>query len=186
MDIKMKKRGMKLLKPYVELIDNPKIKQFTSICLENAPDYFWEIPSCKGVNHHPPWTRGRGGLVDHTRFAAYILSELSGTFGFTKVEEDMALSAVLLHDTCKYGINEYDESYFSLHAYLPRQRFKRYWNHAPEFYDIIMAAVESHMGNLKGEWSEVAKVKPINSIEVAVHLADTTSSFTELDFIDNR
>lgn len=181
-----KKDGLELLIPYINLINDEKIKNFTRICVENVPKYFWVIPAARGKKHHPPWAKVIGGLVKHTAVATYFANELCNTFDVHPWNQDIIISAELLHDSCKMGIEDYDEYYFYLHEILPRERFKKYGeNHLDEdsdAYNQIMHLIEVHMGNMKGDWS-YCKKPLISKFEQIVHLGDLISSRSKCAFL---
>lgn len=186
-----REQGLQLIQPYIRTIADPDIRKFTHACLQVAPDYFWTIPSSSTGKYHPEWALGDAGLFRHTILVMYLCGELAGTFGLSPLERDMAISAGAIHDTLKYGI-EYEIEYHHMHPYLPRTYYKRldepinpYAMVRPNVYNLIMDAVECHMGDIhSGRWSTVSKVKPTTPLEVVVHLADYTASRKKIHFQD--
>ncbi len=180
----MKQLGLQELSgPIDGWIKNWEIQDFTKVCIENAPSYFWVVPAGKGKANHGSWAKGIGGLVKHTLAATYVFRELADTFEFCQRERDIGLSAVILHDSVKFGF-EYDEKYFPLHPFLPRVRFQKYVRkHLNETdFESIMKAVETHMGNLgSGKWTP-SHIRPVTNVQIAVHLADYISSRPEIQF----
>jgi hypothetical protein len=106
------------------------------------------------------------------------------------------MSAELLHDVCKRGLNVLDDKYSNFHPYLPRERFQKYAKHLPkctdvgindydiicvDHYDLIMGAIERHMGSMRGEaWASIPDMTPETDLQTVVHLADMVSSRPEL------
>lgn len=172
------------LKKYFTLIREPKMKTFLEKCLENAPGYFWDISSSSTGKYHPTWALGKGGLVRHTAAAMYFGSELSNTFGLTVVESDVAIVALGIHDTLKYGI-DYDVRYHDMHPYLPKDYYKDFKGIIGEdLYNEVMSAVSRHMGNAdSGKWN-ILNLQLENRIHYVVHLADYFSSRKKVNFSD--
>lgn len=92
-----------LIKTEVELIANPKIKQFTYGILSKAPTYFWKIPSSSSGKYHPADENGVGGLVLHVRRAAKIAEDLCRNFEVEGDDRDCVIAATIIHDCVKNG-----------------------------------------------------------------------------------
>ena len=174
--------GMELLMPYVDKMKSDDVRNFTMDALAMAPPYFWVIPSNKH-KFHPKWTRGDGGLVKHTEFALYLAEELCDTYSLLNIEKDIVLSAVILHDTLKNGM-AIDDHYGVFHPFLPRAYYKKLskkYNEA--YYDDIMCAIESHMGDIAtGKWTPIGRIHPRMDVDKVVHLADYIASRPRLGF----
>jgi len=179
---KYKDEGMALLNEYVEEIMEKPIKDFTISALDIAPEYFWVIPSNKS-NFHPEFTRSFGGLVKHTVFASYLCMELSKTFELGQLDRDVSMSAIILHDTLKNGF-KVDDDYGLFHPFLPRKYYNKLRkNDIRRFYDKIMGAIETHMGNINsGAWTPIGEVRPKSKVQFVVHLADYIASRPDLCF----
>ena len=184
----MKKEGINLLKPYIELIENNKIKGFTQICLENAPEYFWVIPAAISKNRHPSFARELGGTVKHSAVATYFAEQLCRAYGITEIVRDYILCAVLLHDTCKRGVKKYDMDYFPIHSLLPRLRYNKYQLRGrigKKSFNEIMRLIESHMGDVSVDYVKKTKTlisKDMDLSQQIVYLADYISSRPKLNF----
>lgn len=61
----------------LNLIKDTNLRDFIAICLDNAPDYFFEMPASSTGKYHPEYTLGEGGLVRHTKAAVAIAADLS-------------------------------------------------------------------------------------------------------------
>lgn len=85
-------------------IQDEKIREFTRKALERMPNYFYSIPASSTGKYHPRYCLGEGGLVRHCKACARIANDLfrfSTLYKFTQLEEDMIISALLMHDGCK-------------------------------------------------------------------------------------
>ncbi|WP_297419202.1 HD domain-containing protein [Clostridium sp.] len=101
----------------LDLINDNKIKEWTLKALESLPDYFFEIPASSTGKYHPKYCLGEGGLTRHCRAAAKIAKDMftfSTLFKFTSKEEDEIISALLLHDGCKNGL---EGSKYTIHEH---------------------------------------------------------------------
>lgn len=184
--------GLQAIQPYItQLITNDQVQRFTRSCFQHAPDYFWEIPASSSGRYHPAWALGESGLFRHTIAVMYLCKELGSTFGLTETDKDLAVCAGAIHDTFKYGRN-YQVEDIALHPFFPRPYYKDrnldpcpYALLPPNTYDVVMKAVEAHMGDIAhGTWTTVAKVKPETPLEQVVHLADYISSRKRIHFLD--
>ncbi|KOC40970.1 hypothetical protein ADU86_13680, partial [Clostridium botulinum] len=103
------KEQLKVFQTEINSINDPNIKQFTIKALESLPDYFWEVPASSTGKYHPQYALGEGGLVRHTKGAVKIALELFNNHtvqDFTSIQKDIIISALLLHDGCKSGIEK--------------------------------------------------------------------------------
>jgi hypothetical protein len=201
--------GLVEIREYVEKwIGDPKapsrnsimIQQFVMKCLEAAPLYFWYIPSSMTGKYHPNWGLGEGGLLRHVVFGMYNAYELADTFGLTIDQRDIAVAAMALHDTCKYGLHDDpDEGYYNAHPVLPRILYASPRHEDHQFHkeiplaaaNAIFDAIETHMGNIaKGGWVNIGsegpnnRFRPQSSVEIVVHLADYNASRPGIYFAD--
>lgn len=184
----LREQGLKSIEPYIRAIKDSTIRKFTRSCLEEAPPYFWHIPASSSGKWHPVWAVMESGLLRHTVLAIYLGKELARTFGLTPLETDIALSALAIHDTVKYGMGVYDVQYYPMHPYLPRICYKKLAQEHftnPVIPNTIFDAVERHMGSINdGEWTSIGRIKPENRVEYVVHLADYIASRKKIHFED--
>lgn len=187
----LRKQGLQEVIPYVKMIENEQIRTFVRKALELAPLYFWIIPASSSGKYHPEWAASEGGLFRHTVLGMYLASEIARTFGCSPVERDIAIAAMAIHDTLKYGI-DYDQRYFDMHPYLPRSFYGPGKNGhglddivGKEIFNNIMCAVERHMGSIAfGEWHSVGRMRPEDRVEFTVHLADYIASRKKIHCYD--
>lgn len=185
----IKSEGLKLLEPYIEEIEDHKIKMLTSTCLEKAPNYFWVRPVAVSGKYHPAFVNCQGGTVKHTAFAVYLGIELCNTFGIDEgtIQRDIIISALILHDTFKSGYNDSDDWRYGLfHPFMPRKAFEKECSRISPHFDSIMTLIETHMGNIEsGAWTP-GGLKPESVEAQIVHLADYIASRRQLDWNNFR
>lgn len=185
---KYREAGLKEAQAYLKYITHPQLAEFLWKAWLAAPAYFWEIPASSTGKYHPSWATEPAGLLRHTICAMYIGRELSGTFGLPEIERDVAVTALGIHDTLKYGV-DYDLRYHDMHPYLPRSYYKKphdlHCIIGGDLYEAVMDAVEVHMGDMaSGKWASVGKLKPSNRVETVVHIADYIASRKKIMFSD--
>ncbi|WP_039240951.1 HD domain-containing protein [Clostridium botulinum] len=178
------KEQLKVFQTEINSINDPNIKQFTIKALESLPDYFWEVPASSTGKYHPKYALGEGGLVRHTKGAVKIALELFNNHtvqDFTSIQKDIIISALLLHDGCKSGIekSKYTQTEHPLivadYIYNNENINKLV---SPEILTEIVKAIRSHMG----EWNKDYRTKrevlptPKTRIERFVHMCDYLAS----------
>lgn len=159
----------------------PVLFDWTMKVLQDAaPLYFWVIPSSSSGKYHPPFSQGEQGLVKHVLAGVYFVAEFARTFGLNATDTACAISAMAIHDLCKYGLS-YDVRYFGVHECLVRVKlgYKETGldkDLPKELYDKVIRAVEHHNGNLiEGLWTSF-RTPPPDDICRCVHIADYTVS----------
>lgn len=93
----------------INLIQDPKIREFTAKCLEDAPEELTEIPAASSGKYHPPQCNEKGGLIVHIKRAIHFARMFFDSFKWTKDPEkshkmDCIISALLLHDIGKKAV----------------------------------------------------------------------------------
>jgi hypothetical protein len=159
------------------LIEDEKIRQFTRDMLSQAPQAFFIREASSTNKYHPPSSRGYRGLVRHVQRCVYVAQQLLRNDIYAKLKpyNDVIISALLLHDTKKYGDNN---SRWSLknHADLAAYWVVDFPNDLieKETQKMIAQLVLTHMG----QWG---KVVPSTALEKFVHLCDYIASLKELE-----
>lgn len=166
----------------VEKIPHPAFRKLTERALEKAPSTFWAAPASTSGKYHPAESLGRGGLVRHTRKVFRLTLDLLDMRGISVNDPaySIALSAALLHDTCKV-MPDREHSVFE-HPILAALAV---WELLPE-YDaeitpregqLLCNAIRSHMG--RWTWSKHSTFTlpaPSSWIDILVHTADYLAS----------
>lgn len=173
-------------------IKNPIIRAITQTILKNAPDYFWDpsFGASSSGKYHLQIDGKVESLIDHTKRVFYMAQIITGNpifkdSTFTPDEQDIVLSACLLHDSVKRGfdLNKLEHTKF-LHPVYVRELAE---NVLPQelkdspFYEPIMSCVESHSGpwcsKVNKETGEEEKLPiPKNFSQLITHLCDFISS----------
>ena len=166
----------------INLIKNEEYRDFIKYYFsEYVPNYFWEIGASSSGKYHPVFSQGVGGLVRHTKAVVMFAEELlrMSSYAYMKDEhKDFVIMACLVHDTCKYGMSEYDKEQYKDHAKNAAFNVNVAWN---EYFDCpcseyLYDAIKSHMG----QWSE-KEDRPFTSIDRCVHMADYMASRSFID-----
>ncbi len=162
------------MKSCLRLIGNDKVRNFVIRCLLAAPKYFWRIAASSSGKYHPALSLGKGGLVRHTILAVKYGKALCEENSITDLRRDIIISALILHDTCKAGVEDIeDHSHYRRHAYLPREYYGGIAiQYLPKMSNMIFDLIDSHMG----EWSEIPETIPKTREQKITHYADYLAS----------
>ena len=148
---------------------------------ERTPDYFWIDGASSSGKYHPQFAQGEGGLVRHTKAVVMFAEELlrMSSYAYMRDEyKDYVIAACIIHDTCKYGVDEFDKSEYKNHARNAAHAFKMFCRECDyEPSEFLLNAVVAHMG----QWSTEREDRPFTSIDRCVHLADYMASRAFID-----
>ena len=166
----------------INLIQSEDYRMFIKNYLdEYVPNYFWEIGASSSGKYHPSFSQGVGGLVRHTKAVVMFAEELlrmSSYMYMSDEHKDFVIMACILHDTCKYGIEEYDKEQYKCHAenaaFLVHSAWGEYFGVYPS--EFFTSAIRCHMG----QWSE-RENRPFTNIDRCVHMADYMASRSFID-----
>ena len=104
----------------INLIQSEDYRMFVKYYLDDyCPKYFWEIGASSSGKYHPKFSQGVGGLVRHTKAVVMFAEELlrmSSYMYMSDEHKDYVIMACILHDTCKYGIKDFDKESYKEHA----------------------------------------------------------------------
>ena len=166
----------------IELIQSEDLRMLTKAYFEEyVPDYFWEIGASSSGKYHPVFSQGVGGLVRHTKAVVMFAEELLRMSSYMYMSEeykDYVIMACIVHDTCKYGMCEFDKAQYKDHSKLASENVANCWKEyfeeqAPVFFTN---AIKTHMG----QWSE-KEDRPFTNIDRCVHMADYMASRNFID-----
>ena len=161
----------------IELIQNEDYRMFIKDYLDNyVADYFWEIGASSSGKFHPNFSQGKGGLVRHTKAVVMFAEELlrmSSYMYMTEEHKDFVIMACIVHDTCKYGMREYNKEDYKDHAVNAAVYVDSAWadHFGTQCSDFFLSAIRCHMG----QWSE-RENRPFTNIDRCVHMADYMAS----------
>lgn len=164
------------------LIKNDTLRTICREYLENAvPSYFWEIGASSSGKYHPCFSQGDGGLVRHTKAVVMFAEELlrmSSYMYMKDIYKDYVIFACIVHDTCKYGIAEYDKTQYNRHpqnAAANVAEFAEGMGYSVS--EFLLNAIKGHMG----QWEMEKEDRPFTSIDRCVHMADYMASRSFID-----
>lgn len=166
----------------IETIKDKNLRKFAKVLVENADDYFFEIPASSTGKHHPEYTNIVGGLLLHTKAVLAIVNEILQTklFLVNDREEDLLRIAALAHDIKKNGDGKTRYTVKN-HPYLATLFITDvYKKHKKLLSDddvkYINDAVEKHMG----KWGDKM---PSNDSEKILHVADVLASRKNIEVV---
>jgi hypothetical protein len=170
------------------------LKIFAKWCLNQLPDYFYEVAASSTGKYHPAYALGEGGLVRHTRAALVIAEELfkNDTIqNFDDLEKDIIRVSLLLHDGVKHGVNGSAHTVASHPLEVVKYLEDRYFEVPEESLpdevieimevDIwyqITECIKSHMGQWNTDYKSGEEIlpKPKGDIQRFTHLCDYLAS----------
>ncbi len=176
-------RNIKLFEREINLIVDEDLRMAVKCYMEEAtPDYFWTDGASSSGKYHPAFSQGVGGLVRHTKAVVMFAEELLRMSSYAYMKDshkDYVIAACILHDTIKYGIDQFDKTEYKNHARNAATAFKAwcmtYTNYTPSEY--LLDAIAAHMG----QWSTEKEDRPFTSIDRCVHMADYMASRSFID-----
>ena len=175
----------------LSFIKNLQIKEFTIKALEILPDYFFEVAASSSGKYHPSYALGKGGLVRHTKAAVRIAIELfrceAVTGHFSDDVKDIIISALVLHDGAKHGLNG---SRYTVTEHpkvvveLIKSNSDTYKNLDKKIFNQIMDGIATHMGAWNTDFKTKKEVldKPKTEVQNFIHLCDYLASRKCLEF----
>ena len=174
-------------------IKNENIKNGLIIVLDILPKYFYEIPASSTGKYHPEFTKGKSGLIRHTKAAVRIAYELfnnSSLNNFTDYEKDLIIFALTIHDGLKNGIEKSEYTRFDHPLLISEfiQNNKDKINLSNEDIKFICECVETHMGPWTKDYQgNDVLTEPKNKYQRFVHMCDYLASrkFLDIKFVNN-
>ena len=164
----------------IGLIQNNAIRELVKEALCIVPEYFFTVPASSTGKYHPQYSLGDGGLVRHTQAATRIAYELFriDMFKYSQLEQDIMLAALILHDTCKSGLehSQYTKAEHPLiAAKLIREHDFLFGN---EYKEDIAKCIETHMGQWNTDYKTHQAILPLpqTKMQKFVHLCDYLAS----------
>lgn len=159
------------------IFDN-RIREFTRLCVTQAPDYIFEdCPSSSSGKYHPLDELSHDGTIIHTKKVFTMAYELVKALD-CEVNRDLVLSACIIHDLRKQGLSHSGHTtkdHAGLAADLVSYVQESTQLLTVEQHNIIRNCVGYHYG----PWSESPWKKPIEEYtkeELTVFISDYTVS----------
>lgn len=146
----------------VNMIVDPDIREFTERALTLAPDYFWTDEE----------------LILHTKKCVWLCREYANMDKLSSEHTDMLISAAILHDTFRYGLEGREKykgdrlSTDALHVVYPMAAFERFFDEY-ESAHAICHIIAQHNGRFTR-----LRLKE-NHLGRLLHVADYTVSLED-------
>lgn len=167
----------------LNLIKDKNIREWTQATLENAPEYFWVAMASSTGKYHPACTIKKGGLITHVKRTVYLVNRLCGGLGVNGIDQDILISATILHDIAKTPSNDprYTYADFENHPINAEKYFAKDMELNKDLgtYEMIKDCIRNHMGL----WSPKSSIKPLENysmLELMVYMADYLSATKDL------
>ena len=179
--------NFKVFEDELLLIQNDDIRSKTITVLEQVNEKFFIAPASSSGKYHPKYALGEGGLVRHTKAAIKIAMSLFAIDEYTFVPDmrDYIIAALILHDTCKSGIDWKNEYSVHEHPLLVSELIENALSPNDPYRWIVGRLIESHMGQwTTSKHSNIVLPHPLTDAQKFVHLCDYLASrnFIDIDF----
>lgn len=125
-------------------IKDTNVRTFTEAALEAVDDKFYTEPASSSGKFHPPEDNGAGGVVRHVKKGIVVVEQFARRAVFSEMERDIALSAFLLHDSCKNGVVWGKDTDYT-HGYLASEWLKQFRLEDAFAKETLLDAVRYHM-----------------------------------------
>lgn len=177
-------KNIDLFNRELDLINDTLLRNLVREYLEDfTPDYFWTDGASSSGKYHPQFSQGEGGLVRHTKAVVLFAEELLRMSSYAYMPQDYkdyVIAACLIHDTAKYGVVEYDKTFYKHHAANAASAFEDFCYEMHNGYKphyLLLNAVRAHMG----QWSTEKEDRPFTQVDRCVHMADYMASRSFID-----
>ena len=161
-----------MLEQELNYIKDEFIKAQTKLAIDNFPSYFERVMSSSTGKYHAV----NETLYEHTRRDAklgYDVVKLE-MFELDDLEKDIIISALILHDCCKYG-REYHQYVLHDHPIIASDFIKEVCE--SDFAEVVCPLIESHSGQwTTSKYSKTILPKPETKLQKIVHLVDYIAS----------
>lgn len=173
-----REKRLEVFEKELELILDDRIRQFTELCIGEAPDYFFvDCPASSTGKYHPLDELSWDGTIIHTKKVFTVAYELCRGFGCERHRNEI-LSACLIHDLLKQGKKKTGHTtrdHPALAAELVERVQKDTQLLSREPYEIIRCCVGFHYGL----WSTKPWLKRLCDYtpeELCMYISDYTAS----------
>lgn len=183
-----KEDKIKVFQEQINSINNITIQNLVMEALNNVNDEFFKAPASSTGKYHPEYSLGEGGLVRHTISAVWFANTL-WELEQNKInnenwlyERDLIIASLILHDTCKSGINFENKYTVHDHPLLVKDLITVDDEDKKSTWNEINEIISSHMGEWStNKMSNITLPKPTTKLQRFVHMCDFLSSRKDLD-----
>ena len=162
----------------LKLIFDDDIREFTKLCIINAPDYFFtDCPASSSGKYHPISELGPDGTMLHTKKVFTLAYELCRGLGCEN-NRDKILSACIIHDLRKQGLYKTGHTTKN-HPDLGAQLVTEVQEATMLLDDETYKAIRDMVGHHYGLWSYGKWKKDLSQYskeELCVYVSDYISS----------
>ena len=162
----------------VKSISSDSIKLWTEAMLGVAPAAFWDKAASSTGKYHKVDENGAGGQVVHTLRVCAVVTHLVNMEKLSVIDRDVLLSAAILHDICKYGVDGKTEHTLLEHPLLVEKLRQNSMALLPscEWDTQIIDTISQH----SGRWSSEPILYP-TKLGKLLHIADFMASRHNVD-----
>ncbi len=125
-------------------IKSKAIREFTEQALDAVDDNFYTEPCSSSGKFHPPEDQGVGGIVRHVKKGLEVIAQFGRRVLFSETELDIAMSAFILHDSCKNGVVWGKDTDYA-HGYIASEWLKQFKLDEAFVKESLLDAVRYHM-----------------------------------------
>lgn len=191
--------SIRLIQKEIEKIASEDIKEFTYQAFAEVDPKFWVSPASSTGKYHPPEDNGEGGLVRHVVKGVAVIEQFMRRAKTSPRGLDIAISAFLLHDTCKNGVVWESQYTDYTHGKIAAEWLEKFDLADETVKREILSAVRYHMGQwsyavspyedrlytkqeMNDNLDEISRAMHPSIIEQAVQDADYWSSRQSMSF----
>jgi len=191
--------SIRLIQKEIEKIASEDIKEFTYQAFAEVDPKFWVNPASSTGKYHPTEDNGEGGLVRHVVKGVAVIEQFMRRAKTSPRELDIAISAFLLHDTCKNGVVWESQYTDYTHGKIAAEWLEKFGLADETVKREILSAVRYHMGQwsyavspyedrlytkqeMNDNLDEISRAMHPSIIEQAVQDADYWSSRQSMSF----
>lgn len=125
-------------------IKDTAIRTFTEQALDAVDDKFYKEPCSSSNKFHPPEDQGAGGIIRHVKKGLEVIAQFERRAMFSETERDIAISAFILHDSCKNGVIWGKDTDYA-HGYIASEWLKQFKLDDAFAKETLLDAIRYHM-----------------------------------------
>lgn len=171
-------KKIEFFKNELDLIFDLKIREFTVLAIQAAPDYFFtDCPASSSGKYHPIDELSWDGTIIHTRKVFSVAYDLCNGLACSD-SRDLVLSASLIHDLRKRGVTEGRHT-VKYHPQLAADLVQEVHSCTNIIPDEQAEIIRNCCGYHYGPWSINPWKKPLEKYtpeELCVYLSDYFAS----------
>ena len=173
--------------PELRLIFDKRVREFTRLCIGQAPEYFFtDCPSSTTGKFHPLDELTADGVVIHTKKVFTMVYEMVKALD-CEHNRDLVLASALIHDLRKQGLTKSGHTDMQRHCDYAAQLVTEVQDATQLLSDKQYSIVRNCVGYHLGPWSNNPWKKPMAEYtpeELTLFLSDFTVSkrFVSVDY----